>query len=221
MQIVNKLNKIYDDLSNIMPLPLESLQNKMNNGYNQQKDLEYMNLLESRIAKILEQYVIKAINDEKYIGSPIYNGYIDRDTISTIVDKAIYYAEQNVGEVKDIVANYDSNYWSKNEFLRAVVQTMVLHYLFSVVRPENKDKITIDNNKNNNITPMPVEDTILPTAENLPIDELNISSYTTLMPLDEGMMSPYVTLMPIDENTMPSYTTTMSSFTTTSKMPMN
>lgn len=205
MQIVNKLNKMYDDLSNIMPLPLESLQNKINNGYNQQKDLEYMNLLESRISKILEGYVIRAINDEKYIGSPIYNGYVDRDTISTIVDKAIYYAEQNVSEIKDIVANYDSNYWSKNEFLRTVVQNMVLHYLFSVVRPENKDKITIDNNKSNNIMPMPVEDDTMTT--NIPIDEMNVSSYTTLMPIDQNMMS--------------SYTTTMSSFTTTNIMPIN
>lgn len=153
MKKVSKVYQIFEN-ANIMPLPLEQIKNKVMNNYDKYDDLSYMRLLQSRIGKIILPYVDKAIAEEMYAGSPIYNGYIDKDTIGTIVDKTINYLGEDLKEVTDIIEQSSELGWSKNELLRALVQTMVLHELYAVIRPNNQGSITVDNNKSENIVPI-------------------------------------------------------------------
>ncbi len=130
---------------NIMPMPLDMLKQVVNGGYDEQTDKLYMKFLQSNLYTTLKPYVDQALADEQYVGSPIYNGYIDRDTIGTIVDKAIYYAEQNVPDINKIVENVDTSNYSKSALLRTIVQTMVVDEVFFNLRPANKDAIYYDN----------------------------------------------------------------------------
>lgn len=160
MEKVKKAYQMSGNKANVMPLPLEQIKNVINNviknNYNSKDDLIYMNLLQSRVAKLLQPYVEMAIKEDLYTGSPIFNGYVDRDTIGTIVDKAIYYAKEDEQNIAEILKSEDLSNWSKSELLRAVVQAMVLHEIFAIVRPENSGDIKMDNNSSDNITPMPI-----------------------------------------------------------------
>lgn len=160
MEKVKKAFQMSSNKENIMPLPLEQIKNVINNviknNYNSKDDLIYMNLLQSRVARILQPYVEMAIKEDLYTGSPVFNGYVDRDTVGTIVDKAIYYAKDDEENIANIIKDEDLSNWSKSELLRAVVQAMVLHEIFAIIRPENSGEIKTDNNNSDNVTPMPI-----------------------------------------------------------------
>ncbi len=159
--------------NNVMPLPLSAIKNIFEGKYDKTVETQYMQFLQTNLYKVLKPYVYKALSDDDYEGSPIYNGYVDRDTIGTIVDKAIYYAEQDNEAIKKITETIDVSDFSKNALLRSVVQSVVLDILYFEFRANNSDNIIYENDYFEQIIP----DDKLP--ENF------ISSETLPLPLAE------------------------------------
>ncbi len=175
MNKINTTQFVVNSNDNIMPLPLDVIKQVVKGSYDEQTDKTYMAFLQSDIYKILKPYVDEALKYEQYPGSPIYTGYIDRDTIGTIVDKAIYYAEQDNADISEIVKNIDTTQFSKNTLLRAIVQQIVLNEVFFELRPANKDEITYENLKN---TMVPENDTL----ETETSDEIKVNN-SDIMPM--------------------------------------
>ncbi len=171
------MNKINTNINtsttknNVMPMPLEFVKTIVEGKYNLQTDINYMQFVQSNLYKTLKPYVYKAISESDYEGSPIYNGYLDRDTIGSIVDKAIFYAEQDNSTVKTINENIDESSFSKATLLRAVVQAIVLDTIYFEFRPNNSDNILYENDYFDQIIP----------EEDLPQDF--ISTETLPLPL--------------------------------------
>ncbi len=138
---------------NVMPMPLDYIKQTIKKGSDIQKDKSYMQFLQSDIYKLLKPYVDMAVADDNYEGSPIFNGYVDRDTIGAIIDKAIYYAKQDHPNIDEIVQNIDTSSISKNMLLRAVVQNIVLDVIFNEIRPNYDGEIEYDNTLNDQIVP--------------------------------------------------------------------
>lgn len=168
---MNKINASRNLLTandNIMPLPLNTIKEIIKSGYDENIDKEYMQFLQTNIYKKLKPYVDKALAEEQYEGSPIYNGYIDKDTIGSIVDKAIYFAEQDIPELKDIISNIDTaSEFTQTALLRAIVQSIILNDIFNELRPANQDSINYDNS-----------DVTIPIEEDMTTE----SSYDEIMP---------------------------------------
>lgn len=164
MKKVNIPKYAFNTTENVMPMPLDYIRTIENNGYDEQTEKELFALLQSGIYKILKPYVDRALKDEDYFGSPIYNGHIDRDTIGSIVDKAIYYAEQEIPAIAEIVENVDESEFGKDLLLRSIVQQIVLYEMFFVLRPLMQNEINYiepdteeeTNTENNSVMPMPL-----------------------------------------------------------------
>ncbi len=130
MNKVNTTQSASNATENIMPMPLDFINDIFKGGYDEKIDRAYMKLLQSDIVKKIRPYVDMALEDEKYEGSPIYNGYIDRDTINTVVDKAIYYASQDYPEITQLFSDIDTTEYSKTTLLRALVHQLVLSTIY-------------------------------------------------------------------------------------------
>ncbi len=174
MNKVNATNAASNTRDNVMPMPLDYIKQTIKTGSDMQKDKAYVKFLQSDIYKLLKPYVDMAIADDNYEGSPIFNGYIDRDTIGSIVDKAIYYAKQDHPNIDEIVQNVDTSSLSKNMLLRAVVQNMVLDVIFNEIRPNYKGEIEYDNTLSDQMVPedeLPA-DFISPDMLPMPLEEM-------------------------------------------------
>ncbi len=178
MNKVNTTQSASNTTENVMPMPLDFINDVFKGGYDEKIDRAYMKLLQSDVVKKIRPYVDKALEDEKYEGSPIYNGYIDRDTINTIVDRAIYYASQDYPEITQLFSNIDTSEYSKTTLLRALVHQLVLSTIYYELRPENKNNINYDN-----------KDIVTPVTEEqqmMPMDNMDTSKNDDIMPLPLG-----------------------------------
>lgn len=172
MNKVNITQNASNYIETIMPLPLESLEQAIKKGnYDEKIDRAYMKLLQSNLVKKLNPIIDNVLEEEQYEGSPIYNGYIDRDTISTIVDKVIYYAQEQYPEIKEVFEEIDTNEYSKLMLLRSIIHELVLAKIYYVIRPDNKDNINYNN-----------DDIITPNTE---IEDISPDNIET-MPLPIG-----------------------------------
>lgn len=164
MKKVNVTKYATNGNENVMPLPLDSMEDMTNNGYNEQSEKELFELLQSSIYRTLKPFVDRALQEEDYYGSPIYNGHIDRDTIGAIVDKTIYYAQQEIPAIAQLIESIDEEEYGKSLLLRTIVQQIVLYEIFFVLRPIMQNEInynssnnTQNTNQNNDIImPMPL-----------------------------------------------------------------
>ncbi len=147
MNKINTTQNASNVTENIMPMPLDFLTDVFKGGYNEQIDKAYMKLLQSDIVKKIKPFVEMALNEEKYEGSPIYNGYLDRDTVSTIVDKVIYYAGEQYPEIIELFENIDTTEYGIPTLLRAIIHELVLNSIYYDIRPENKDNIHYNNDE--------------------------------------------------------------------------
>lgn len=174
MNKINATNTASNTRENVMPMPLDYIKGTIKNGYNEQKDKSYMKFLQSDLYKMLKPYVDKAIADDNYEGSPIFNGYVDRDTIGSIVDKAIYYAMQEHPNIEELVQDVDTSGINKSILLRAVVQNIVLDEIFYTVRPNHKGDIKYENIISDQMVPeneLPT-DFISPEMLPMPLDNI-------------------------------------------------
>ncbi len=108
-------------------------------GYNRDREMELMRQLYTEINTFLYPFVIEALDEYEFIGSPIYSPMgIDRETISQIVDRVINLAEASLDQVGEAKNDRTGNYlreWDRWGLLRASVESLVLNDIFGIRRP--------------------------------------------------------------------------------------
>lgn len=108
-------------------------------GYSRDREMELMRKLYTEINTFLYPFVIDALNEYEFIGSPIYSPMgIDRETISQIVDRVINLAEESLDQVGEAKNDRTGNYlreWDRWGLLRASVESLVLNDIFGIRRP--------------------------------------------------------------------------------------
>lgn len=102
------------------------------------REQELMRMLYSELNTTLYPFVLEVLNEYEFIGSPMYNTIgIDKETLSQMVDRVINLAEESldeIGEVKNGREPY-SKTWNKWEFLRNLIESLLLNDIFSIRRP--------------------------------------------------------------------------------------
>ncbi len=116
------------------PLPLEHLCGDCpahhQNDF-EEDEITFIQNLCSPIAKILKPHVNKVLKDYEYKGSPVYDEYIDRETLAQMVDKVMSYAKNNLDEVDEIaVSETNHEPWSKLRLLRTIIEIHLLMNLY-------------------------------------------------------------------------------------------
>ncbi len=103
-----------------------------------ERELEYIKYVFTETNKVLYPFVVSVINEYQYTNSPIYDEYVDKETIQQIVDQVIDMALSSVPELETIQPSEDNNYWSIYRILRSAVESLVLFRLFVVRRERNE-----------------------------------------------------------------------------------
>lgn len=130
--------------------------NYMNNLQNYNRDIELMHLLYTNINKELYPIVIEILNQYEYDGSPLYDEYIDRETISQLTDIVLKRAAELSDDVQETMLDEgnsitsDYHYmWNKENMLKSIAELLIMHEIFSVRRPYYRNLNTVYTNKNN------------------------------------------------------------------------
>ena len=107
--------------------------------YTNDREAELMRELYTEINTFLYPFVVKALNEYEFIGSPIYSVMgVDRETIAQIVDRVINLAEESLDQVGEVKNERTGNYlreWDRWGLLRASVESLVLNDIFGIRRP--------------------------------------------------------------------------------------
>ncbi len=104
-------------------------------------EVKFLHNLISSIPRILKPHVSRVLNEYEYHGSPVYDEYLDRETLAQMVDKVMSYAKNHLDEVDEItVSDNESGTWSKFKLLHSIIEILVLVHLFMVNRKRYKQE---------------------------------------------------------------------------------
>jgi hypothetical protein len=81
------------------------------------------------------EYVIRVLDEYEYVGSPVYDSQIDRETINQITDRIIDMAMEENDDVAEIVLGRDSYFHNEWILYRSSVEAVMLNELFFIRRP--------------------------------------------------------------------------------------
>lgn len=96
------------------------------------KEYEYAKLLYSQKAKIILPYVSLVLNEYEYDGSPVYERYVDKQTVFVMATK-VYEMLKNDDNFKDIIEKNDDN---TRVYLYSMIEAVLLNELFMNRRPK-------------------------------------------------------------------------------------
>ncbi len=124
------------------PLPLEHLCADSPVDHDvEDDDIKFIHNLISSIPRILKPHVTRVLNEYEYHGSPVYDEYIDRETLSQMIDKVMNYAKNHLDEVDEItVSDNESEPWGKFKLLHSIVEILLLVHLYMVNRKRYKQE---------------------------------------------------------------------------------
>ncbi len=101
---------------------------------------KYIKELYSKATKILYSYVLEVLKKYEYEGSPIYNEYIDRETLNQIIDRVLEKAGE-LDYIEEIILKEDiSNIIDEKILLRALIELIIINELF-VVSGDTEDSM--------------------------------------------------------------------------------
>ncbi len=104
-----------------------------------ENDLQYRDALYSEVNRKLAPYVEQVLDEFEQEDSPLYKeNEITREMIAQMVDRVIDLAGENMPQVEDITQGneeYTRQSWPKSLLLRTLIESLVLHEIYSVRRP--------------------------------------------------------------------------------------
>ncbi len=118
--------------------PIEGmLPQPLNDGYNE-NEVEFIRQLYSEIAKQIQPFVEQVLDEYEYNGSPIYDEFLDKESMAQIVDKVADLVFANVAEASQIGAESYRQPWTMYRMFRTVVELLVLSEIYWRRRPVNR-----------------------------------------------------------------------------------
>lgn len=136
------------------PTPLNNY--GCNNAYFA-RDIELMHILYRDINKAIYNVVNEVLDEYSYNGSPMYEEYIDRETVAQLTDQVMERMNKNFDDVQEIMLdenNYMSEYrteWNSQTLLEALIEAILLTEIFTVRRPNYRKLTNSVNVKKTNI----------------------------------------------------------------------
>ncbi len=98
---------------------------------------KYIKELYSKTTKVLYDYVLKTIKDYEYEGSPIYDGYIDRETLNQMIDRVLEKAGE-LDYIEEIVLKESvTSVVDEKMLLRAIIELIIINELFVTSNEED------------------------------------------------------------------------------------
>ncbi len=103
---------------------------------NKKNDKKYIKEMYSKTTKILYEYVLEVLKSYEYEGSPIYNDYIDRETLNQMVDRVLEKAGE-LAYIEEVILKEEINdLVDVKLLLRAVIELIIINELFVVSNEE-------------------------------------------------------------------------------------
>ncbi len=91
---------------------------------------DYIKALYSKAIKVLYNYVLEVLEEYQYEGSPINNGFIDRETLNQIIDNVLLKASE-LEEIDEInIKDNLKGVFNEKAMLRGLIELMVINELF-------------------------------------------------------------------------------------------
>ncbi len=136
------------------PTPLNNY--GCNNAYFA-RDIELMHILYRDINKAIYNVVNEVLDEYSYNASPMYEEYIDRETVAQLTNQVMERMNKNFDDVQEIMLdenNYMSEYrteWNSQTLLEALIEAILLTEIFTVRRPNYRKLTNSANVKKTNI----------------------------------------------------------------------
>jgi len=92
------------------------------------------------INRMLDPYIESVLDEYEYVGSPIHEHKVCKETMTHIIDKVMKNSSVDILEIKEIHAEAMRNVWGRYKLLRALVEANVLHDIYYIRRPRHHHK---------------------------------------------------------------------------------
>ncbi len=105
--------------------------NTPNNSNEKNEQLEYIKMIYAEINKKMYPIIEEVLREYNFKDSPIFDSYIDKETLAQIVDKVIERAKISIEDVNKLEdKDEDHEKWGLYQMLRAIVESLVIFQLY-------------------------------------------------------------------------------------------
>ena len=90
-------------------------------------DQSYIDSVYGNITKRLQPFVLEVLENNEYVGSPLYEGAVSKEYISQLVDQVLDIASTALNDVEEISMETQSDQWGRNVLLRSLVEAVTIN----------------------------------------------------------------------------------------------